>query len=179
MAPGAGTLLLLGAAVFFGLGFGALPIWRDGRPRRRWLAAVFVAAAACNVGGLVALTLAGPDGSPWFPLAAGLALAAIPPLAAAMRRYAASRGPPEADLRATRWVRGHMVLAFTAMACAGAGLLGAGLAPPWAGWSALGLGAFLAASMPLALVLRFWVADLPLWVHVGGALIGAGLLMGP
>lgn len=177
----AGALLAGGAAVFFGLGFGVLPFWAEGPARRRWLAGVFVFAAALGALGLALLALAagGGAGEAWLLAAAALNLAATPLLVGAMRRYARGTGAPADDPRGTRWVRAYMVLAFTALALAGQGLLASGLAAAWVGWFGLALGAFLVLTFPLTFMLRFWIADLPLWVHVWGGVTGAALLLGP
>lgn len=69
-----------------------------------------------------------------------------------------------------------MVLAFAAIVVVGIGFLREGPVSPWVGWASIALGGFLLVTFPLKFVMEFWIADLPLWVHVWGIMAGIALL---
>lgn len=190
----AGGLLVAGAAVFFGLGFGSL-VLPDGPTRKAWVGPVVCVAFSITALAFVLLArvLRATPGGAWAELAAGLVLLGTPLLVVVMLFYATVAATvPAADPvgwqtagdtpegATARWgdalVTAYMALAFLGIAALGAALLAWPPAPRWLAWGSVALGLALAATLPLKFVVRFWPGDLPLWVHVWGAVVGVWLL---
>jgi hypothetical protein len=182
-------LLVAGAIVFFGFGFGILAFAGDTPFRKRWIAVCFMLAIVATA--LSLRTLASAVGDAWTWSAFTLFAVGTPLMLLAMVGYATfthlplgtparTEGLDEFERSFVRWIEAltsvYMVLAFTAIALVGWGALRTGLLPPWAGWFSLLFGGFLALSFPLKYALGFWIADLPLWVHVWALVVAVPLL---
>ncbi|MBI2078848.1 MAG: hypothetical protein HYT80_10860, partial [Euryarchaeota archaeon] len=162
-------------------------------PGWRWISGVFVVAFTVTAVGLALLThhQDSMGAGEWSFAGLVLYVVALAVLVVTMTLNAtvvlagAQRvdggGPVPPDVRAA-WdgaealVSWFMVLAFSSMFLFGIEFLLHGPGPAWIGWFSIVLGGGLVVSYPLKFLMEFWVADLPLWVHVWGIGVGIGLL---
>lgn len=187
----AGLLLVAGGAVFFVLGFGILPFQRGTPFQKRWVATWFGLAIALTAvafyhlaftlgdefarSGLAAYALGAPV---MFVVMVGYGTLAVN-LPATDHEFRGDRTDLERALE--QFSEGlyvvYMVLAFVSIALVGCSILRTGLLPAWMGWFSLAFGGLMILTFPLKFVVRFWIADLPLWIHVWALVIGVPLLL--